>query len=79
MEALVQEEVNRINALAVLSEFEDSVKSDIVIWGYERNIARAAQGLPAIKQDFKNLVEDFWGDCIGSYGKNYEQLGADYD
>jgi hypothetical protein len=65
----VQEEMNRVYASNVVSDFEDSVKSEIIIWGYEQNIAREAKGQPTIKQDFKDLAADFWNDRISSFGK----------
>lgn len=69
MDTFVRDEVARINANSVVSEFEDSVKSEIIIWGYERNMARKEVGLDPIKQSFKDLANDFWNEKIGSYGK----------
>lgn len=70
MEALVQEELNRINALPVLSEFEDSVKSDIMIWGYQQNMDRLGNGLSIMKYDtFKELAIAYWDEKTSSFGK----------
>jgi hypothetical protein len=70
MEALVQEELNRINALSVQSEFENLVKSDIMIWGYQQNINRLGNGLSIIKYDtFKELAIAYWNEKSSSFGK----------
>jgi hypothetical protein len=69
MEAFVQNEIARINASDKLSDFENDVKSEIIIWGYERNISRKENGLNPIKQTFKDLANDFWEERINDYGK----------
>jgi hypothetical protein len=70
MEALVQEELNRINPLSVSSEFEDSVKNDIMIWGYQQNIDRLGNGLSIMKYDtFKELAIAYWNEKTNSFGR----------
>jgi hypothetical protein len=70
IDMLVKEELSRINAEPVLSEYEDTVKSDIMIWGYQQNIDRMGEGKSIVKYDtFKDLVTAYWAEQIGSFGK----------
>jgi hypothetical protein len=70
VEHIVQTELNRVHASSVISEHEDSVKSEIMIWGIQNNMDRISSGLQPIKYStFRDLANEFWNERIESYGK----------
>ena len=65
-DAMTHDELGRIHACATTSDFEDSIKSQIMIWGYENNMLRLADGLsPAKYETFELLAQAYWKDYIG--------------
>lgn len=70
MEPTMLDEIARITAKDVMSEHEESVKCEMMIWGNKRNMDRISSGLhPTEYYSFKDLVDDFWNSRIESYGK----------
>ena len=60
-DTIVKEEALRVHAQPTKSDFEMSIFSDIMIWGYERNMELFEQGKPMIKHpSMKELAEEYW-------------------
>jgi hypothetical protein len=69
-ENIVKDEIYKVNARTSFSEFEDSVRSDIMIWGYEINLKRLSEGKEPMKFDkFEDLCRAYWDDMLSDMGK----------
>jgi hypothetical protein len=65
MDHTLETEILRVHAPVCKSEFEKNIFSDIVIWGYERNINRIKNGLePIVREDVKELAEEYWATLL---------------
>lgn len=70
MDIFVRDEISRVNAQPVVSDFESDVKSEIMIWGYKINEDRIERGIPPIKfSSFEDLAKAFWNERFRDYGK----------
>lgn len=70
MDDTYQTEVNRVNAVETLSDFEESVRSEIMNWGYEQNERLGSQGKEMIKfNTFDNLARAYWNTITSTYGQ----------
>lgn len=70
MDSFVQDEISRINAQPVFSDFESDVKSEIMIWGYKINEDRIEHGIAPMKfSSFEDLTKAFWNERFSDYGK----------
>ena len=59
---VMYDELACLSAQPVESDFESSVKSDIMIWGYGVNMIRLANGQDP--STFKQLAEGYWNEKL---------------
>lgn len=63
--SVVQTELNRINSSEVVSEHEQTVMSDIWLWGLKINADLVCAGKEPIKYDsLEDFVKAYWADRL---------------